>query len=263
MSSATLFYPFKEESDSFVLPDKNPEYDLCELGLPIPPKELWLGYGKTNSEYLYGKNQIELMLKILADTGFEINKNSRVLDFGCGAGRMIRWLKPLAEMAEIWGCDISSEHIYWASLNLRPPFNFLTNTTVPHLPFSDEYFNLIYAGSVFTHIDDLAMAWLLEMRRILKKDARLYITIQEKHSMEVLKNNPLYEKSWIRKYLIENPLFIATKNDYKMIVGLRGPRSQVFYDLDYFTNSVQTFFEVLSVKREAYGFQTALVLRCK
>jgi ubiquinone/menaquinone biosynthesis C-methylase UbiE len=80
---------------------------------------------------------------------------------------MIRWLAGLAEEMEIWGVDINARHIVWCQENLIPPFNFATVTIEPHLPFKDEYFDLIYCGSVFTHIDDLAYTWLLELKRIM------------------------------------------------------------------------------------------------
>lgn len=50
-----------------------------------------------------------------------------------------------------------------------PSFRFVTTTTLPHLPFADGYFHMIHAGSVFTHIADLAEAWLLEIRRVLAR----------------------------------------------------------------------------------------------
>ena len=41
-------------------------------------------------------------------------------------------------------------------------------TAFPHLPFEDNTFTLIYAGSVFTHILQLMDAWVMEFPRILK-----------------------------------------------------------------------------------------------
>jgi len=211
MSSKIIYYPYREEAESYVLPKMKPEYEKCEYDLPIPPKELWLGYGQTNKEYLYGKHQVSVMLDILSKSNFEITKNMRILDFGCGAGRMVRWLNPFAKDNEIWGTDISSEHIFWANQNLRPPFNFLTNTVIPHLPFRDDYFDFIFAGSVFTHIDDLAEAWLLELRRILSDKGRLFITIQEKNSLKILNTNPIYKEIWLSKYISNNELFQQVK----------------------------------------------------
>ena len=103
---------------------------------------------------------------------------------------MIRHLEDFAESSEIWGLDINAEQIFWCKQHLDPPFHFATTTTIPHLPFEDGYFDFVYAGSVFTHIDDLADSWLLELRRVLSRDGRLYVTIHDNRTIELL--NTLY-----------------------------------------------------------------------
>ncbi|HMR41879.1 MAG TPA: class I SAM-dependent methyltransferase [Ignavibacteria bacterium] len=258
-----IFFPIEEDSSSFVIPKDKSKHEECELGLPVPPQSLWLGYGKEIKDYLYGKIQIARMIEILNDSDFNLDRGKKVLDFGCGAGRMLRWLYPFAKENEMWGTDISAEHIYWANQYLNPPFKFATTTTIPHLPFEDRYFDLIYAGSVFTHIDDLATAWFLELRRILTKDSRLYVTINDKHSVGMLKSNPHFNKIWLAEFVYSNPLFLENIKKFGMFVAGRGPESQVFYDIDFFRDSVSSCFEVLSVNQEAYGFQTGVLLRRK
>jgi len=44
----------------------------------------------------------------------------------------------------------------WCQQRMSPLFKFATTTSFPHLPFEDGYFDFVYAGSVFTHITDLA-----------------------------------------------------------------------------------------------------------
>lgn len=259
----TIYFPIEEDLKSFVLLLKKEQLKLCGQGLPIPPQKLWLGYGEKIEDYLFGKVQVDKMLEIVKESGFDINKKNKILDFGCGAGRMIRWLKPYSENSEIWGADISSEHIYWANQYLNPPFNFTTTTTIPHLPFEDRYFDLIYCGSVFTHIDDLANAWLLELRRISTKDSRLYVTINDKHSLELLESHPIFKKLWLAEFIYSNQLFLENRNDFGKFVAGRGPESQVFYDIDFFRDFVKSSFEVISVNREAYGFQTGVLLKRK
>jgi len=258
-----LYFPYLNNTKSYFIDKKKDNYDFCELGLPIPPQNLWLGYGNTNEEYLFGKAQVEKMLEIVGESGFKLNENMNVLDFGCGAGRMIRWLKPFAEKCEIWGTDISAEHINWANQNLRPPFNFATTTISPHLPFEDRYFDFIYAGSVFTHIDDLAEAWLLELKRLLKPKGRLYFTIQDKNSIRLLNSLPYYKELWLTDFLNKNETYLKNEKDFNVFVGGRGPVSQVFYDIDYFKSSLKTLYEIHSVTQEAYGFQTGILLSRK
>ncbi len=258
-----IYFPYKENADSYVILKNEENLEVCELGLPIPPVDLWLGYGNNVKEYLHGKQQIANMIGILHKGGFEISNMRSIMDFGCGAGRMIRWLKPYAETAEIWGTDISADHITWAINHLSPPFNFATTTTIPHMPFEEKYFDLIFAGSVFTHIDDLVEAWLLELRRVLSRRGCIYITIQDKNSIKLLKTSEYYKNIWLKQYVEENPLFIETGDKFNKIVGLRGTRSQVFYDQAYFKKIVGSIFEIISVNQEAYGFQTSFLLKRK
>jgi SAM-dependent methyltransferase len=63
---------------------------------------------------------------------------------------------------------------------------FATGTTAPHVPFEDRTFDLIYCGSVFTHISELAEAWLLELRRILRPGGYVYVTIHTRHTIDLL-----------------------------------------------------------------------------
>lgn len=262
LKSSKLYYPYKFTSDFYIVNKNNTETTLkCEYDLPVPHKDLWLGYGDNIEEYLNGKLQIEEMLKIAAKGGYNPENPGNILDFGCGAGRMIRWLKPYSNNKEIWGVDISSEHIIWANNNLNPPFNFAVNTIVPHLPFRDNYFDFIYAGSVFTHIDDLADSWFMELDRISSEKAYLYLTVQDRHTIDLLDTQ--YKDKWLSRYMKTFPKYESEKENFNVIVGGRGPDSQVFYDIDYLKKVLSNIFEFVSVNQEAYGYQTALLLRKK
>ena len=259
-----IYFPHENRSDSYIINKPSVFKDVCEQGLPVPPSKLWLGYGSHINEYLKpGKDQVAKMLNIVKDSGFDFSGNKKILDFGCGAGRMIRWLKPLSGNCEIWGTDISAELIHWANNHLKPPFNFATTTTIPHLPFEDKYFDFIYAGSVFTHSEDLSDAWFLELKRILSDDGRIYVTIHDKHCIELLKTVPVFKDSFLYNIIFENELYKESKGEFGMFVAKRGPASQVFYDIDFFCNSVKSYFDVLSITEEAYGYQTAVLLKKK
>lgn len=258
-----IFYPYKEDCDTYVIPLKKEELELCEQGLPVPPMDLWLGYGSKSEEYLsWGKIQVNTLIDILKTSGFEL-RSKKILDLGCGAGRMVRWFKPYTDTCEVWGTDISSEHIYWANNYLKPPFNFATTTTIPHLPFEDRFFDLIYAGSVFTHIDDLTESWLLELKRVISVEGRIFITIHDRHTLELLDERPYWKESMLNNYLKSNQLFLDNIDKFAIFVGMRGPDSQVIYDLDYFCDSLKNIFEVISIHPEAYGYQTGILLKRK
>ena len=100
-------------------------------------------------------------------------EGKRVLDFGCGAGRVLRHLVPEAPRAELWGCDIDRPSIEWLEQNLSPPLHVFVNGERPPLPHASGTFDLIYAASVFTHLVDEWSAWLLELHRLLADDGLL------------------------------------------------------------------------------------------
>ncbi len=223
--------------------------------LPVPPQPMWHGYGKTPEEHLAsGKRDVSKMLEILGPSGLE---GERVLDFGCAAGRMLRHLVDTGA-SELWGTDVSARLIYWARQNLSPPMRFATTTTVPHLPFEDRYFGLIYAGSVFTHIEDLAEAWLLELRRVLTPQGRLYLTIHDEHTVQLF--DTAAADNWLTKMLREDDFYTRYKHEHAMLVIGRGLVSQVFYRCSYFMETLKMLgFEVLSATPQAYGYQTAIL----
>jgi ubiquinone/menaquinone biosynthesis C-methylase UbiE len=151
----------------------------------VPPTEL-MEYGESGDRHLVsGRENVDSMLSALGQCGFDWDRCHRVLEFGCSNGKMIRWLADKAEDREIWGVDIQADKIRWAMENLHPPLHFATTTTVPHLPFRDDSFDLIFAGSVFTHIGELHLAWLLELARILSPRGFLYITLHDEMAVQV------------------------------------------------------------------------------
>ena len=223
--------------------------------LPIPPKRLWLGYNYP----VHGADHVRTMLAIAESSGYRPSAGDRILDLGCGAGRMIRHLAPLAADCEIWGADISAEHIQWCKARLSPPFRFATTTKVPHLPFEDRSFALVYCGSLFTHIDDLADAWLLELHRILAPGGRLFVTIHDERTLELL-GGKRYGGSPLAVQLGRHPFGCGVAGDFAMFTIGRDDGSQVFYRREHFLAMAAPMFDLLSVSEEAYFYQTAVLL---
>jgi SAM-dependent methyltransferase len=113
-----------------------------------------------------GAKAHRLLLSLLpADWSFA---GKRVLDFGCGTGRVLRHFADLAPGTELVGCDIHWPSVEWATRHLAPGFRFLANDPLPPLPEPDGSFDLVYGMSVFTHLTDSWSRWLLELRRVLR-----------------------------------------------------------------------------------------------
>jgi SAM-dependent methyltransferase len=122
-----------------------------------------------------GREQWRL-IKSLPPEGW-IFQGKRVLDFGCGAGRIARHALVEDGGAEYWGCDIDARSIDWMRTHLSPSLQVFRTEEWPPTPHADGQFDLIYAFSVFTHLLDSWSAWLLELHRLLDEDGVLIATV--------------------------------------------------------------------------------------
>jgi SAM-dependent methyltransferase len=101
---------------------------------------------------------------------------SAVLDFGCGSGRVARYMATAAPL-RMFGCDIDAEAIAWNQQHLGRIGEFAVNPHWPPLPYSDHAFDLVYAVSVFTHLpEDMEEAWLAELQRVTRPGGTLLLT---------------------------------------------------------------------------------------
>ena len=231
--------------------------------LPVPPEELRLGYADYEQS---GERSVGRMRAILKDAGHPVEEGRRILDFGCAAGRMIRALRDLADAREIWGCDVSGAHVAWCREHLEPPFHFFSSTLVPHLPFEDRSFDLVYAASVFTHLEDTAESWFLELHRVLGPGKILFATIHDRRTMELL-DGKWKEHPFARK-LREIPEYAALARGPFGMFSIRIPSGRVkamqcnvFHDVEYLRRRVAPLFDVAAVVPEGDNYQTALVMR--
>jgi len=107
------------------------------------------------------------------DWSFE---GKRMLDFGCGSARTLRHFMDEAAAAEFWGTDIDRPSIEWVQGALCPPLHAHQCQPDPPLGLEPGSFDLIWAVSVFTHLADNSLPWLLEMHRMLKPGGLLIAT---------------------------------------------------------------------------------------
>jgi SAM-dependent methyltransferase len=268
---AAKFYPHQADRASYLLPKPNCEDQTPGAKLPIPPLELRIHSYLDPAPEAYlsaGNEYVKKMVDILETSGVSVEPGMRVLDFGCGDGMMVRHFRHIAESGEAWGVDINGTEMIWCQQHLMPPFKFVTTTSFPHLPFEEGYFDLIYSFSVFTHICDLAEAWLLELRRILRPSGVLYLTVHDNHTIDVLSR---YREHGLSLALQETEKLLPFRNsDFAMFTLNRVPgggidsearQAQVFYDIGYLCEHWGNYLKVVSTTQEAYGYQTAIVLR--
>jgi ubiquinone/menaquinone biosynthesis C-methylase UbiE len=106
-------------------------------------------------------------------------KIRNVLEWGCGASRITNPMKKvLGNDVLLFGCDINPEMISFNSKHFNNIKYSLINYKPPSV-YQDNQFDLIYAISVFTHIEfDLHEKWLKEIYRILSINGIFLFTMQ-------------------------------------------------------------------------------------
>lgn len=106
-------------------------------------------------------------------------KGARILDYGCGWGRLIRLMYKLSSPRNIYGCDA------WdVSLNLCKENNVRANLAIceevpKSVPFENVTFDFIYSFSVFTHLSErTAKSVMSAMRKCISSEGLVAITVR-------------------------------------------------------------------------------------
>lgn len=106
-----------------------------------------------------------------------LKKKGKILDFGCGNGRLLEFLRKEKSDLEYQGVDISQGLIEIAR-EKYPNQKFIILQNQEKLPFKDLSFDLIIAIAVFHHFSpEMAEKTFQELYRILKKEGKIILTV--------------------------------------------------------------------------------------
>ncbi len=143
---------------------------------PVPPPELAVRVSGVTGETF--RVQGLKMYTDLVDTieHYALPKAGRLLDWGCGCGRVLRWFLQrndfLIKNATTspdeppLGCDIDPDAIGWCRTHYGARFEQVPFDPPTQLPTAA--YDLVMACSVLTHLDrDRQLAWLAEVHRWL------------------------------------------------------------------------------------------------
>ncbi|MDG5814183.1 class I SAM-dependent methyltransferase [Chitinispirillales bacterium ANBcel5] len=163
-------------------------YKVVNRETMIPPKALrFVG----DSDFLKTGQEFKQHFINLAG----LKPTDRILDVGCGIGRMaIPLTSFLSKNGEYWGIDIVKEGIDWCSSRITKNFSnfhFLHSNVYNKaynekgtilaseysFPFENNHFDFIYLTSVFTHMLPADLQnYLSEISRVLKTGGKCLIT---------------------------------------------------------------------------------------
>jgi 2-polyprenyl-3-methyl-5-hydroxy-6-metoxy-1,4-benzoquinol methylase len=179
-----------------------------------------------------------------------------ILDWGCGAGRLTRYL--VGETASaVTGVDIDADNIAWCREAI-PGGTFLTVPLRPPTGLADGQFDLVFGLSVLTHLQEAdQFLWLRELQRITRPGAMLFLSVQGPAQFAYNRFPPhLYRQLQAQGYidLCRDAALDAVVTDKEYYRAAMHSRP-------YIRERWGAFFEILAFEDAIAGMQDFVVMR--
>lgn len=129
-----------------------PLYDFTPLAVDrtIAPRDGMVAAGLEEQYFDLGRRALELIhfSSVLCDKPHY----PRILDLPCGHGRVLRWLRAHYPYADITACDLDRDGVDFCAQQFRATPVY-SRPSLSELNF-DAQFDLIWVGSLVTHLDE-------------------------------------------------------------------------------------------------------------
>jgi SAM-dependent methyltransferase len=178
---------------------ENPVWNGIQLPTFPDPALQSMFVGSSNKHALMeGSHFYKAVLSQLEKHHIQLTSDSRVLDFGVGWGRYMRFFYRNVALNNLYGvdpwhlaidmCRSNNVHGQLLQIGLRPPMVLADNT-----------FDVTFAYSVFSHLSpDAGEQWIAELARCMKPGGLLLVTTQGRSFIDYcasLRNKP-FESPW-------------------------------------------------------------------
>lgn len=211
---------------------QNKRFKKLNPGFAIPPDYyLYETYALDYAQYKEdGENTA---LEILEWTKPYLKQPVKILEWGCGVSRIVRHIPNIASKdCKIYGVDINDEMIKWNTKNISK-VKFAKNNYNPPLSFADNQFDLIFALSVFTHIEpEIQNLWIKEICRVAGVNGIFLFTTHGK----------MYESHLNKKAAEE----LKSRGSFLQAYEQKGHRMMTTYNsYENFRKNIEPYFEIL------------------
>lgn len=157
----------------------------------LAPAELRLRVAGTDDVVHFYQMGLNSALDLLraAEAHVEPGRLKRVLDWGCGCGRVAAHLERLRPDLQLSGCDIDAQGVAWCREHLQGDFQAID--PMPPLPYPDASFDAVFGVSVMAHLTaEVQAAWLLELRRVLRPGGLLALSVHGPFEIDMKPSPP-------------------------------------------------------------------------
>ena len=194
--------------------------------------------------------------RLLSEIGYGWDDFPQILDWGCGCGRLTRYLVGETRSA-VTGIDIDADNIAWCretytnatfhSVPLRPPTELATGQ-----------FDLVFGISVLTHLSEADQdLWLDELRRITRPGSILLLSIQGPAQFAINGFPP----SIFRRIQAEGYLNLQRDSALDDVVSEKDYYRSAMHSRAYITAHWSRYFDVLGFADGVAALQDFVILR--
>jgi SAM-dependent methyltransferase len=243
---------------------------------PLPPSRMRARAGSPGpAQFLEGgRGTADEIERVLDAAGRPFAGFERVLDWGCGAGRVISQLLDRAgPSARLYGCDVDAEAVAWA-LQHYPRARFAVSQARPPLPFDADSFDLVYSISILTHLnEEQQLEWLRELGRVLRPGGLALLSVHGEHAFEQFRTGRVVSntRQCAERMAVHGSLddegfvhepYVRTSLNERDFPGADPTFGLAFHSREYIDRTWSETFEVVDVfPRAIAGFQDVVVAR--
>ena len=223
--------------------------------VPTPPPKLMDRVAATQDPRLFKVQGINCFGELLEPIcrHRDIRFARRLLDWGCGCGRVTAHFLMLRDGPEVFGCDIDAEAVAWCSEHLVAGA-FATIDPWPPTPYEDAAFDLVISYSVFTHLAREAQnAWLEEMRRIIAPGGLFLASTQGEFAA-------LFGSPDTLTMVLHNGIYDERLDPKLNEIAPEGYYRSVYQTREYTTREWSKYFEILEYLEPGIGLSHDLVV---
>jgi SAM-dependent methyltransferase len=144
---------------------------------------------------LYGLVNQEVRSRVSSNAMSE----PKILDFGCGWGRFSRFFPQLTSEGNIFGVDVD-DRLIAACKDCLPRMQFATVMPGEPLPFQNQFFDVVFANSVFSHLSEKSHRFYVEeLWRCMKAGALFIATTMGLRNLNSMHRN---RGDWLAKIIV-------------------------------------------------------------
>ncbi len=230
---------------------------------PVPSVEAREGY-YGERHLAYWLSGLDDYAKILQHT--KLSAGHKILDFGGASGRIARHFAALEPECDVVIADLNMSHVNFVNRVFPANMRGITTSVHPLVPVADGTFNLVYAASVFTHIDVYETGWLSELDRVMAPDGVAWLTFHSEHTWRNMDGTPLKaklnEKAEFVEFLAANPDLPSERLAFYYNEG-QSYSCNIFHSSEYITRVWSRFFDIVAILPAEHAYHTVAVVKKK